>query len=1409
MARKRKPFHEVVAERLIQQLKEGTAPWQKPWHEGAQGFMPTNPHTGKRYKGINAVKLMSAGYDDNRWMTYKQAEKMGAQVTSRARGNGESVQYWKFNEQRTKYDDNGKPVFDANGDPVKVNIPLERPRVFYATVFNAEHIDGLPPRERSGAQALVADAITHGHKLADALEAHIGDTPDIQKSIAATTRMYEDVNFLRHASDELDAIQNSPDADAVSMARTLLREASERAEPFADNPQFQEQAQAIEATQQAFEQDTWERHQRAENILSGSGASIFHDQPNRAYYNSRTDEIHLPTKEQFDTSDRYYATALHELGHWTGHSARLDRDLANPFGSEAYAVEELKAECFSMLLGEELGIGHDPEQHAAYVGSWIRILENDPLEIFRATSDAEKMRGYVVGLEQQQEREQQHQNTATQELPGGLIRVNAQEWWDERAAEYEQGKTEILRNIEAAQQAGDDVALSVETMALDAADRALSALGERPTDPERVHIVNPAFDRIVPPETVTRMREHEQQRTDFVDFFSNVDAVALGPAILDALDSGEREQLGENVEADIARGDFQRVQDALHLMARGDMEQLQENARQLTGILASRGIHPAHENATVRRIPAQAWWDDRVAYLDDRIETLREEIGNVDNDRELGLVEAGIHNVQREYEKLGARPSDPNLIYVVNTNTNVVSDFEHPAQAVAPTAFDQAPGRLVDRLVDHGVMDRADAQLTDAVRDLRVSTSISREGDERIYQETSAHVLGEALPLDWNGEVETLANVAIRDGDGESVQPAESPEQAEFYSLYAEHESGMHAWVADFDSPTECQRQAYRLSCISAYAQTDTSERDAQLQRASETQILTLMEQDSLMEHLRIADSGEIDRAAAVLDVMEPLNNQGNDFWRRHSLPYDLEPFERRLDAATRYIEDQRTAQIDADHDRRIGNTAPASDSPLQSKIDQQQRQVDMRNHEATGDRDTRQYIDVPYKEKDEAKALGARWDRKARSWYVPSGADVAAFSKWSQSQPQDVDGSKREYLAVPYSERKAAKAAGARWDKQAKSWYVGPSADRNELARWQPGAESNHQDPAMTPQQELAEALTSIGCTVPAGHPIMDGEPHRIPAQGDKPSEQAGFYIAHADGHPAGFIANNRTGVETRWKSKGYALSDDEKATLHAEAATKLAERDAERERTYEDTAQRLSGQLKNASGLSQAGTPYHQAKGIQAHHGVSTNKAGDTAYIPAYDAEGKHWTTQYVNKDGRKRFAKNSRKEGCFHSVGGLNGLADAPALVIAEGYATASTAAESLGYSTVAAFDSGNLKHVAEALHEKYPDKPIVIAGDDDQHQIKRHGRNPGREKAEQAAEAVNGVAVLPVFAPGEQKADSGAMSDFNDLAQKSSLGRDGVARQLHTAVEQAQRSRTPRNEQTETRTHTRKPKRRAIG
>jgi putative DNA primase/helicase len=812
-----KSFHEAVAEKLIRQLEQGTAPWQKGWQAGEPGaLLPMNPITGKRYQGINAIQLMSQGHADPRWMTYKQAAALGAQVNKGEKGT--PIQFWKFSETHDKTDALGNPVRDAQGRRVREDQPLERPRAFMVIVFNAAQIDGLAPM-------------------------------------------------------------------------------------------LPQQAAA------------WPSLDRAEQLLRTSGATLVHAAQNRAFYRPVTDSIHLPDRAHFPSAAQYYATALHELGHWTGHPSRLNRDLSHPFGSAGYAREELRAEIASMILGRELGLGHDPAQHASYVASWIQVLRRDPFEIFRAAADAEKIQRFVLGLAQAQE--------------------------------------------------------------------------------------------------------------------------------------------------------------------------------------------------------------------------------------------------------------------------------------------------------------------------LRPSQGAS------------------ALPVDA------------------------SPPQA-----------------------TEA--------------------------------------------------------------LMPTSLNEGSD------------------------------------------QSAPAESA-----------------HHRT-------FLAVPFKENEDAKALGARWDRRQRSWYVPVHLDPVALARWlptasntATDLPETANAptrpaldrtppSERLYLAVPFAERALARVAGAAWDKAAKSWYAGPHADLQMLDRWRPENRTHEQGPAMHPREEFAAAMQAHGLLVTGEHPIMDGHKHRIAVEGGKRGALDGFYVGHLDGHPAGRIINYKTGADVTWQSKGYVLSREQATALQAQASARRQARVAEQAQLHERTAQRLLRDLDELVPLEHA-TPYLQCKGIKPQSGVFADREGQVTYVPGMDADGKLWTIQAIQPDGTKRFAKDSRKEGCFHVVGGMGALVQAPALVISEGYATAGSLAQSLGIATIAAFDAGNLLHVARALQQKFPDKPVIIAGDDDRHLALTHGVNTGRIKAQEAAAATGGHLLLPIFAPGEgsylaglapitperyrahgrtgaglSKTQLAALeqmkrhTDFNDLATRSVLGRDAIDRQVRPFV-----------------------------
>ncbi|MFZ0791422.1 MAG: zincin-like metallopeptidase domain-containing protein [Chromatiaceae bacterium] len=85
----------------------------------------------------------------------------------------------------------------------------------------------------------------------------------------------------------------------------------------------------------------------------------------------------------------------------TGHPSRLDRDLAHPFDSVGYAKDELRTKIASLMDGEQLGIGHDPGQHAAYVNCWVPLLKKDPKQSLRASRDGDKIAVYMLHLEKE------------------------------------------------------------------------------------------------------------------------------------------------------------------------------------------------------------------------------------------------------------------------------------------------------------------------------------------------------------------------------------------------------------------------------------------------------------------------------------------------------------------------------------------------------------------------------------------------------------------------------------------------------------------------------------------------------------------------------------------------------------------------------------------------------------------------------------------------------------------------------------------------------------------------------------------------------------------------------------------------------------------------------------------------
>ena len=281
-------IRQSITDRIIAMLEKGGNEARTRWTKAAKGGFPSNGKSGDAYRGVNVLILwdeaIERGYTSNVWMTYRQAEGMGANV----RKGEKAVMCAFFEMVKSKKGEDAGQDEDGKGG----FFPMCKP--FW--VFNVAQIENLP------------EAMT---------------------------------------------------------------KPAEQAATF----------DPIEA---------------AEKLLSASGAVINHGFDG-AFYAPSKDQICLPTRERFTSPENYYATALHELTHWTGHESRLDRQFGKRFGDDAYAFEELVAELGAAFVVGSVGfVDATIENHAAYVENWLKVLKNDKTAIFTASKQASLAYDFIL-----------------------------------------------------------------------------------------------------------------------------------------------------------------------------------------------------------------------------------------------------------------------------------------------------------------------------------------------------------------------------------------------------------------------------------------------------------------------------------------------------------------------------------------------------------------------------------------------------------------------------------------------------------------------------------------------------------------------------------------------------------------------------------------------------------------------------------------------------------------------------------------------------------------------------------------------------------------------------------------------------------------------------------------------------
>lgn len=137
-----------------------------------------------------------------------------------------------------------------------------------------------------------------------------------------------------------------------------------------------------------------DRIKAVDEIISRTGAAIDETNTNAAYYSPTLDNIKIPKRWQFDTTEDFYKTLFHELGHWTGHKDRLNREMSQ--AKKEYAFEELVAELTAAYCCAKLGITTEVTNDAAYIRAWLKGLDNDMKFFTQAAAQAQKAADYIL-----------------------------------------------------------------------------------------------------------------------------------------------------------------------------------------------------------------------------------------------------------------------------------------------------------------------------------------------------------------------------------------------------------------------------------------------------------------------------------------------------------------------------------------------------------------------------------------------------------------------------------------------------------------------------------------------------------------------------------------------------------------------------------------------------------------------------------------------------------------------------------------------------------------------------------------------------------------------------------------------------------------------------------------------------
>lgn len=228
-------------------------------------------------------------------------------------------------------------------------------------------------------------------------------------------KTHEKVQLLDESGDPKLNSKNKPVTEQIKLAKPLLVNA------FVFNADQVEEIPSLEEyLEEKSARNKLSPSERINKLVELSGAKVEYGYPEPDYL-KETDEILMPTKEAYEEMgipDEFEPAHLYGLARWTSEESRMNRP------AEDFTRENMRASIASLFLASEMGVPVFVDPQTRFK-DWIDILQADPSELERATTDAQYAVDYLMKFEQKRELKQGQQNRFEKFLQvGDLIPYN-------------------------------------------------------------------------------------------------------------------------------------------------------------------------------------------------------------------------------------------------------------------------------------------------------------------------------------------------------------------------------------------------------------------------------------------------------------------------------------------------------------------------------------------------------------------------------------------------------------------------------------------------------------------------------------------------------------------------------------------------------------------------------------------------------------------------------------------------------------------------------------------------------------------------------------------------------------------------------------------------------------------------